>query len=112
MTLIYSNNYGGCYNVSSAPNSKKVLQLVIDTVGIFMTKEDLSSLLTVILQEPAPCTCNNCSGERCNKIWCSNPLLDICLKVDKQKIELLEDLIRGTLFILEIDKTLDEYRLN
>ncbi|MFB9053915.1 hypothetical protein ACFFVB_12585 [Formosa undariae] len=112
MDLIYTNTYGACYTVDHEPDSNKVLQLVIDTVGIFMTKEDLNHMLNMILEEPLPCECNDCGGEMCNKIWCSGPLLDICLKVDFQILKLLEDLIRGTLFMLEMDKTLDEHRIN
>lgn len=112
MNLIYSNNYGACYKIDKGSKSKYILQLVIDSIGIFMTKEDLKDFLVIILQEPPPCTCKECGGERCNKIWCSGPFLDVCLKVNPDVLKQLEDLIRGSLFILEMDKTLDEFRIN
>ena len=85
--------------------------MVIDTVGIFMAKDDLKHLPTIVLQDPEPCNCDEGGGERCNGIWCPGPLLDFCLKVDPPVLKNLEDLIRGTLFILEMDKTLNVHRI-
>lgn len=82
MDLIYRNNYGACYRVYDVPNPKCILQMVIDTVGIFMAKDDLKHLLTIVLQDPEPCNCDECGEEGCNRIWCPGPLLDFCLKVD------------------------------
>lgn len=111
MNLIYRNYYGACYRVYNAPNPKCAVQMIVDTVGIFMAKDDLKHLLNIVLQKPAPCNCHECGGEICDRIWCPGSLVDFCLKVDPQALRLLEDLIRGTLFIMEMDKTLDEHRI-
>ncbi|NJB72700.1 hypothetical protein GGR42_003191 [Saonia flava] len=111
MTLLYQNKYGAAYMLNNAPNPNCKIQLIIDTIGLFMCKEDLQNLLGIVQRSYEPCYCNDCGGKACNKIWCANPLVDICLKVNEPTLDLLEDLIKGTQFMLNIDETLDEHRL-
>ncbi|MBC6998283.1 MULTISPECIES: hypothetical protein [Bacteroidota] len=111
MELIYGNNYGAFYKIFEAPNKECKLQLVVDTVGIFMSASDLGHFLSVIQDSDAPCQCATCKGGKCNKIWCSNPLVDICLKVSEPILEEMEDLVKGTQFILNMDETLKQYRI-
>ncbi|MEO1009657.1 MAG: hypothetical protein AAFX53_00030 [Bacteroidota bacterium] len=111
MELIYEKDYGATYRLRNSPNPVCELQLVIDSVGLFMSKADLESLKDVVLKSHEPCTCAECGGNQCNKIWCSNPLMDICLKVDEHILFLMEDLINGTLFLLNMDTTLKEHCL-
>lgn len=111
MELIYKNDYGATYKLVNSPNPNCEMQLIVDTVGLFMSRDDLNHLLKIVRKSHEPCTCHECGGNQCNKIWCKNPLIDICLKVDEPILEKIEDLIRGTQFILNIDDTLEEYRL-
>lgn len=106
MDLIYRNQYGACYRIYNAPNPICTLQLVVDSVGIFMSEDDLYHLLNIVRDSDKPCHCAECSGGKCNKIWCANPLVDICLKVDDDVLNLMEDLIQGTRFILDMNSTL------
>ena len=55
--------------------------------------------------------CSECQGTVSNKIWCTNPLIDICLKFNEVNLEKIEDLIIGTQFILNMDKTLKKFAL-
>lgn len=111
MKLIYKNNYGACYRVLNAPNTNCKLQMVVDTVGIFMSENDISNLLDIVRNSHEPCNCEECGGKQCNKIWTTNPLIDTCLKVDDEILGLMEDLILGTQFILNMDATLEKYRI-
>lgn len=111
MELIYKNEYGATYKIENSPNENCEMQLIVDTVGLFMSRADLSHLLKIVKRSHEPCTCEECGGNHCNKIWCTNPLIDICLKVDEPILNKIEDLIKGTQFILNIDDTLDEFRL-
>ena len=111
MELIYKNDYGATYKIENSLNSNCEMQLIVDTVGLFMSRDDLNHLLNIVRESHGPCTCEECGGKQCNKIWCTNPLIDICLKVDEPILNKMEDLIKGTQFILNMDDTLDEYRL-
>ena len=111
MKLIYKNGYGACYRVYDAPNPDCILQLVVETVGIFMSRKDLGHLLSIVREPPGPCDCPECEGGECGKIWYRGHLLDFYLKMDDMALELMEDLIEGTLFILDMDRTLEQYRI-
>ncbi|MFD0796966.1 hypothetical protein ACFQZJ_05810 [Maribacter chungangensis] len=112
MELIYRNDYAAVYRVQNSPHEDCDMQLVVDTVGLFVSRGDLEHLMGIVQRSDEPCTCADCGGNACNKIWCSNPLIDICLKVDKTILALLEDVIKGTQFTLDLDATLAKYRLN
>jgi hypothetical protein len=45
------------------------------------------------------------------KIWCSNPLIAICITEDESILEVIEDLIKGTQFILNMDAALDKFKM-
>ncbi|NAS31337.1 hypothetical protein GTQ40_10170 [Flavobacteriaceae bacterium R38] len=112
MELIYKNNYGASYKILNAPNADCKLQLIVDSIGIFMTFNDLDKLLNVVRNADEPCDCPDCKGGPREKIWYTNPLLDVCLKVDDVILTQIEDLIVGTKFILNMNDTLQQYRIN
>lgn len=108
MELLYKNEYGACYRMFDAPNPVCQYQLVVDTVGLFMSDTDMVYLLKIVRGSHKTCPCEDCKGEACNKIWCTNPLIDICLKVDEPVLNELEDLIQGARFMMHMDATLDK----
>ncbi|HET8737172.1 MAG TPA: hypothetical protein VFM69_11290 [Pricia sp.] len=110
MKPIHQNENGAVYRVDNSPNPICKFQLVIDSIGIFMSRGDLEHLLDIVQQSYAPCHCAECQGKR-DKIWCSNPMIDICLKVDEPSLNGLEDLLRQTFFILDMDATLQKNKL-
>ena len=103
MELLYKNDYGATFKVQNSSNPNCEMQLIIDTVGLFMSREDLKHLLTIVLKSHESCSCEECGGSHCDKIWCANPLIDICLKVNEPILKKMEDLIKGTLFMLDLD---------
>lgn len=107
MELIYKNDYGATYQVKNSVNPDCEMQLVIDTVGLFMSRVDLENLLDIVRASYDPCTCAECGG-KCNKIWCNNPFVDICLKVNEPILNKIEDLILGTQFALNMATTLED----
>ncbi|MBL4745806.1 MAG: hypothetical protein JKY08_05510 [Flavobacteriaceae bacterium] len=111
MELIYKNDYGTSYSVEYGPSEAHNIQLVIGTVGIFMTEKDLDVLLRVVRNSHTPCNCENCGGKRRNTIWSTSSLIDFCLKVDKKRLLLIEDLIVGTNFILNMSLELDKHSI-
>lgn len=111
MELIYKNEYGSCFSVEHGPSSKHNIQMIIGTVGIFMTERDMDSLLRVVRNSHEPCNCERCGGKPRNTIWTTSTLIDFCLKIDKNILFLIEDLIVGTNFILNIELELDKHRI-
>ena len=111
MELIYGNNYGAFFKVFNAPNPLCKYQLIVDSIGIFMSEGDLDNLLDIVRDSGKACYCEECRGTQCSKIWCTGPLHDLCLKLDEGTLSELEDLILGTRFIINMDQTLDKYRI-
>lgn len=110
MELLYKNDLGATYKVINSPNPECTLQIVLDCIGIFMSRGDVEHMLDIVLKSYEPCNCPECGGKR-DKIWCSNPMIDICLKVDETMLDGLEDLLKGTLFTLDMDDTLQKNKL-
>lgn len=111
MELIYKNKYAACYKIYNAPNPDCKIQMVVDSIGIFLSESDMAYLLEIVRNSHEPCHCGECKGGRCNKIWTTGPWVDICLKVDDDILELMEDLILGTQFILNMDATLEKHSI-
>ncbi|WP_340065714.1 hypothetical protein [Ascidiimonas aurantiaca] len=107
MECIYKNNYGATYLVKNSPNPLCEIQLIVDTVGIFMSRADVKHLLKIVSKMDDPCSCVECGNQRCSKVWCKSPLIDVCLKLEGPDRETFEDLIKGTLFALHVDETLE-----
>ncbi|MEL6917169.1 MAG: hypothetical protein AAFO99_05500, partial [Bacteroidota bacterium] len=105
MEIIYKNGYGAIYSIKNSPNPECTLQLVMETVGLFMSRADLEHLLKIAQKPFEPCHCEQCRG-KIDKIWSTNSIIDICLKVNKPILEGIEDLIKGALFNLDMDATL------
>jgi hypothetical protein len=76
-----------------------------------MSEADLDNLLDIVRDSGKACYCEECQGTQCRKIWCTGPLHDICLKMDESTLGDLEDLILSTRFIINMDQTLDKYRI-
>lgn len=76
-----------------------------------MTKPEIRNLLSIVRRSHKPCNCDNCKGEICCKTRTTSSLVDLCIKVDDTILEFLEDLILGTLFILNMNSTLEKYRI-
>lgn len=110
MNLIYKNSYGSSYKVDTyiTNNQKRNIQIYIGTIGIYMTEKELSDLLKIIKQADKPCQCEACEGKVCNKIWTSNPLIDICIKLDDEVLDELEDLVSWTKFLIKLDSNLED----
>lgn len=115
MEEIYRNDYGVSYrNYDTADPEEIGVQLIINRIGLYLSIPELENLKRIVLNktESVPCMCSECQGEVSNKIWCTNPFIDICLKLNDTTIEEIEDLIVGTQFMLNIDKTLKKYALD
>lgn len=115
MKEIYKNNYGVSYYVTNHVNPKYELQLVINNLGIYMSTDEMRNLLKLVRSSYAilenKCNCKNCSQKELSSLWKINTFFEIRLKINNRVLTLLEDLIVGTQFILNMDVVLDEHRI-
>ena len=110
MDIVYENAYGSIYRASESPCAHCNYQLVVNTVGVYMSKSDLSYLLQVVTNRDIPAHAN--SRYDYDRIWCKNPLIDIHLKVEGQNHNRLIDLLKGALFNIEIEILLKANKIN
>lgn len=111
MELLYQNKYGAVYTITNSPNPLCEMQLIVDAVGLFLSRADLAHLMGILQNWQDPCMCDECGGNQCNKLWCTNPLIDICLKLEGSSLNMLEDLLKGSMFMLDMKATLEKHQL-
>lgn len=112
MELIYQNGYGASYSTKNDYNTGYQLQLIIGSIGVFLSREDINDLQTVIEKSRAEgCNCDTCGEKTHNSIWKYTYLADVRLKIDYISIDLLEDLIKGTQFQLNMNTTLKQNQI-
>ncbi|MEO9891216.1 hypothetical protein [Aurantibacter sp.] len=66
MELLYRNEYGATYKVVNSANPACVVQLIVDSVGLYLSKNDLDYLMNIVLKSNEPCSCDDCGGNKCN----------------------------------------------
>lgn len=111
MELIYENSYGAFYSVKDTTKTNIKLQMVVDNIGIFLSVNNIDHLLDIIKNSETPCNCEKCNGKKPNKIWTNGLLVDICLKINDDILEQMEDLIVGTKFLLNMDDILEKHKI-
>lgn len=111
MNLIYKNDYGAIYSLEGAPNPNCSHQLIIGSIGIYMSLNDLSYLLDIVEACHYPCHCENCQGTFPDKIFFPNGNSEMCLHIDPFILADLEDLIKQTQFELNITQTLKGFKI-
>ncbi|MEL7271725.1 MAG: hypothetical protein AAGL34_19305 [Bacteroidota bacterium] len=110
MEILYQNAYGAICNVNKSPNPECTLQLVIESVGLFMSRTDLEYFLSIVQKPFEPCHCGQCQGKM-DTIWCNNPIMDVCIKFDRPILRGIEELVKGALFVLDMRDTLTQNNL-
>lgn len=111
MNIIFRNPYGAVCYVKDSLNPECRLQLIVDTIGVFMSIADLEYLLSVVINTRKSNSCKDC-GDAFDKISCKNELIDLHFKVDNGRLKLFEELIKGTLFNIKMDDTLEANKIN
>ncbi|RXG26954.1 hypothetical protein [Leeuwenhoekiella palythoae] len=112
MSLIYKNPYGSVFTISDAPNPKCNYQLVIDSMGIFMSKKDIYSLLNIVRSYFQPCYCENCQGKLPDKLYLPDTNSELCLMVDPLLLADFEELFVGATFHIEMQETLKNHEID
>lgn len=115
MKEIYKNDYSVSYLISNHTNKKYTLQLVINNLGIFMSLEEMDALLKIVKASYGAlenkCNCEKCKENALSSLWKVNSFFEVRLNIDFNILSLLEELIEGTQFILNLDSILEEHRI-
>ena len=111
MELVYQNDYGATFKVKNVPNPSCSLQMVVDSIGLFMTEDDLGKLLQMVQESGQPCYCPECKGERCKRLWCTSKYYEFGLTLNEENKKGLVDLLKGTQFLLNMSQTLEKYKI-
>ncbi len=109
---VYHNNIGATYilkdEIEESITSFEKIQLQLGDIAIILDQQEMKNLLVIIDSAKKGCQCDDCGKTNPFKtIKCDTPLAVISFKSTKQNIEGLENLIKGTIFQLEMNSILD-----
>ncbi len=113
---VYHNNIGATYlikdNFNDSLYSQKI-QLLIGDVAILLEEKEINALVKVIDSVKNGCSCDKCMSEgKFKQIKCDTDHFKLVFKSTKTRITDLEDLLRGTIFELQINSILSFYGIN
>ncbi|MFD0863240.1 hypothetical protein ACFQ1M_13585 [Sungkyunkwania multivorans] len=107
---LYRNDYGIAFFWKKGDQRKKdSVQLVFRDTGFYLNKRQLISFYeetTIAAKGPY---CDQCDEKKdCRVILLRTPSAFIDLAVSQNELDKIQDLIRGTLFYLDLQKYLNE----
>ncbi|MCG1036415.1 hypothetical protein [Polaribacter sargassicola] len=101
---IYHNNIGASYflknNLDSDFNMDRI-QIIIGDVALILENKEVYAFLEIINSVKSGCKCNEC--KELNQITCNTSYTKLIFKSTKKNIIQLEDLVRGTIFELQMN---------
>ncbi|MGY0391119.1 hypothetical protein ACW5R3_01000 [Bizionia sp. KMM 8389] len=108
---IYHNSFGIAFqwiDIESKKKRKKV-QLVFRDMGFYLSVTEIRDFYNCIASTKKTGTCNCCSQD-CDKrsIMLATPSSKVGIAVNEQELLQLEDLIKGTLFQLDLEQYLNQ----
>jgi len=109
---IYNNSFGASYaikdTIETTNSSPFKVQFIIGDVAIILKEEEIKNLLNVVCSAKKGCTCKKCQNKTVPKqIKCNSNNTELIFKSNKTNIVALEDLIKGTMFELQINSILN-----
>lgn len=107
---IYHNNFGIAFQwkATASKVSKDKIQIVFRDIGFCLTKDEVKAFYNNIFEakETQPCSC--CAKEKDGRfILLKTPSAKVDVAVSKTELAQVEDLIKGTLFQLDLDSYLN-----
>ncbi|MCB4799115.1 hypothetical protein [Neotamlana laminarinivorans] len=107
---VYRNAIGATYLIKDNPNktgySSEKIQLFLGEVSIILTYEEVANLIPTIDSAKKGCACKNCKCEIPKQIKANTNYVKFIFKSSEKNILDLEDLVKGTLFELEMASVL------
>lgn len=112
---IYHNNFGIAFvwNLPKAAKSNKV-QLVFNHLGFQLSLKEIELFAKQIeISRTSYASCGSCSLKKeCKSILLETPSSLVSLAVNKEELDLLADLVNGTLFWLQLQDYLTSFSKN
>ncbi|KJD31583.1 hypothetical protein PK35_14365 [Tamlana nanhaiensis] len=107
---IYSNVIGTTYvlkdNLEKGPFDSEKIQMVLGEVAIILSRAELENLVVIINSAKAGCNCKNCRCKILKQIKGNTNYVEFVFKSTENNLSNLEDLVKGTLFELQIASVL------
>ena len=103
---IYNNTIGTTYlireNLDARTGLEKI-QLLLDDIAMILDKKELRQLLKTINSAKKGCSCKECTEkQQCKSIIFKSSYSAVHFKSNKTNLSALDDLIRRTIFELEL----------
>lgn len=104
---IYSNNIGISFQWKEHKSNRT--QVIFRDTGFHLTEFELDVFLEKILDAKAQKNCNTCiKGNNCRSILLQTPSKKVSMAVSKIELSQIEDLLKGTLFQLQLNNYLQD----
>ncbi|NJX14707.1 hypothetical protein [Tamlana crocina] len=109
MELLYQNEYGASYALENSFDSEIKFQIVIGSVGMFLTQKDIDELQDLVQD----CKTESLRNKKnYDTIWKHTCFADVRIKLNQPLLHLLEDLVNGTHFVINMNATLRKNKIN
>ncbi|MBA3985076.1 MAG: hypothetical protein H0X63_00495 [Flavobacteriales bacterium] len=108
---IYHNEIGIAFQWrKKATNfNPKLIQIVFRDMGFHLTKEEIICFAKLVNQCKTSINCMDCPVQvNCRNILLETPASKVSLAVNATELDQVDDLMRGTLFQLEMDEYIRE----
>ncbi|WP_452598644.1 DUF6686 family protein [Pontimicrobium sp. MEBiC01747] len=108
ITKIYHNAFGIAFQWKHTSSKQGKIQIVFRNMGFYLTPNEIRAFYKHVTEAQEPKNCSCCSVE-CNArtILLRTPSTKIDLAVNKQELADVHDLIKGTLFQLDLNNYLN-----
>jgi len=103
---IYDNSIGISFQWKK---NAKLTQVIFRDTGFHLSKEEIVFFLEEIQLSKQKKTCKTCSlGTECRSMLLKTPFYKVSMAVSLTELNAIEDLLRGTLFQLDLNEYLQE----
>ena len=109
---IYSNNFGISFKWKKTKHRHKT-QIIFRDTGMLLIDQELKEFLRYIQNSLVnTLACNNCIHKNnCKSILLETPAEQISFAVNYEELLSIENLVKGTLFNLELNALLDHHTI-
>ncbi|MBE7629170.1 hypothetical protein [Tenacibaculum piscium] len=103
---IYDNNIGISFCWKEANN--RLVQIIFRDTGFHLTENEIEEFSEKVIHSKSQKNCATCiKGQNCKSILLQTPSDKISLAVSAVELEQIHDLLKGTLFQMQINKYLN-----
>ncbi|OIQ15415.1 MAG: hypothetical protein BM557_11260 [Flavobacterium sp. MedPE-SWcel] len=110
---IYHNDFGlAFYWIRNEEVLTQRVQLIFKETGFYLLPEELLQFSFLIESTSKKQGCAGCCKEGCGKVLLKTPIKAIDVAVSKQELFYIKDLVKGTLFNLQLNDYINEVCYN